>query len=47
MGTGTVVLVSQAGLGVVGPADQAFGMEMLEKFLHVELLMSSDRVITV
>jgi hypothetical protein len=30
----TVVLVRQAGLGVVEPQDQTFSVEMLDKFLH-------------
>ncbi|OHB80679.1 MAG: hypothetical protein A2W31_12790 [Planctomycetes bacterium RBG_16_64_10] len=30
----TVILVTRTGLGTTGPADQAFGSDMLDKFLH-------------
>jgi hypothetical protein len=31
----TVVLVRQAGFGQVAPGDEAFGVQMLDSFLHV------------
>lgn len=31
---GTVVLVTRLGFGTTAPADEGFGMEMLDRFLH-------------